>query len=252
VTVRTTLLAVCAVVVGWSGSAFADGSGSTVPGGSPPTTAAASSTPVATTTTVGSSAGGPVPSVTPTTAVGSAPTAPSTSVVRVDVPVVPGGGGSPVVVPVRECAGAVVVVVLNGLPAGPLRGPQLTVPSSGSTTQTFTDVPAGNYTVTIEVIVPGVCGTSTTVAQGSQGPATTSGGSGGTTPEVASQAPAVTVPDAAARGPAPGAAEQSGPLPFTGSSITGIIQAALLLMLAGQVIVGGSRARRARPSRPKS
>lgn len=250
-TVRTTLLAVCLVVVGWSGSALADGTGSTVPGGSPTTTAVASSPPVATTTTAVASAGGPVPSVTPTTAVGSAPPAPSTSVVRVDVPVVPGGGGSPVVVPVRECAGAVVMVVLNGLPTGPLQGPQLTVPSSGSTTQTFTDVPAGSYTVTIEVIVPGVCKTSTTVAQGSQGPVTTSGGSGSTTPEVASQAPAVSVPSAAARGPAPAATAQSGPLPFTGSSVTGIIQAALLLMLAGQLIVGGSRARRARPSRPK-
>ena len=235
---------------------FRSGTGTTVPGGLPggvPTTTAAASSPaVAPTTTAVSSAGGPVTSVTPTTAVGSAPPAPSTSVVRIDVPVVPGGGGSPVVVPVRECAGAVVMVVLNGLPTGPLQGPQLTVPSSGSTTQTFTDVPAGRYTVTIEVIVPGGCGPSTTVGQGSQGPATTSGGSRGTTPQVTSQGPVVTEPSVAASGPAPRDPVQSEPLPFTGSRVTGVLQAALLLLLIGQLMLGGSRARGTRQVRPKS
>jgi hypothetical protein len=266
------VLAICVAILAWSGSAAADGTGSTVPGGAPATTP--TPPPVATTTTIASSAGGPVPTTTTATTTATTTTArsvespvPTTVVVRVEVPVVP--GGSPVVVPVRECAGAVVVVVLNGLPTGPLQGPQLTVPSSGSTTQTFADVPAGSYTVTIEVIAPGVCGPSTTIAQGSQGPATTSGGSGGTTPgsqgpattsggsggttpQVASQAPAVTVPSAAARGPAPGATEQSEPLPFTGSRVTGILQAALLLLLVGQVMLGGSRARGTRQVRPKS
>lgn len=240
------MLAVCAVILAWPGSAAADGTGSTVPGGAPATTA--TPPPVATTTTVAASAGGPVP--TTTTALSVAPPVPTTVVVRVEVPVLP--GGSPVVVPVTECAGAVVVVVLNGLPSGPLRGPRLTVPSSGSTTQTFTDVPAGSYTVSIEVIVPAVCGTSTTVSQGSKGPATTMGGSGGTTPKVDSQGPTVTAPTLAASGPTPSDPVQSEPLPFTGSRVTGILQAALLLLLVGQVMLGGSRARGARPARPKS
>lgn len=244
-TVKTKVLAACVVILAWSGSAAADGTGSTVPGGAPATIP--TPPPVATTTTIASSAGGPVPT---TTALSAESPVPTTVVVRVEVPVVP--GGSPVVVPVTECAGSVVVVVLNGLPSGPLRGPQLTVPSSGSTMQTFTDVPAGSYTVIIEVIVPGVCGPSTTVGQGSQGPATTSGGSGGTTPQIESQGPAVTEPSAAASGPTPRDPVQSEPLPFTGSGVTGILQAALLLLLIGQVMLGGARARGTRQVRPKS
>jgi hypothetical protein len=247
VTVKAKVLAVCVAILAWSGSAAADGTGSTVPGGAPATIP--TPPPVATTTTIASSAGGPVPTTTTTVLSVESPV-PSTVVVRVEVPVVP--GGSPVVVPVTECAGAVVVVVLNGLPSGPLRGPQLTVPASGSTTQTFTDVPAGSYTVTIEVIVPGGCGPSTTVGQGSQGPATTSGGSGGTTPQVTSQGPVVTEPSVAASGPTPRDPVQSEPLPFTGSRVTGILQAALLLLLIGQVMLGGSRARGTRQVRPKS
>ncbi|MEX0847399.1 MAG: hypothetical protein WD023_06440, partial [Ilumatobacteraceae bacterium] len=162
-TVKMKVLVVCAMALAGSGRAAADGGGTTVPGGQPPTPTA--STP-ATTTTIASS-GGPVP----TTVAGGGPTPTTTTVVRVEVPEVT--GGSPVVVPVRDCAGAVVRVTLNGLPGGPLRGPLLTVPSSGWTTQTFTDLPAGRYTVSIEVIDPGVCAPNTTVAQGSQGPVTT-------------------------------------------------------------------------------
>lgn len=233
-------VALCVLAV--AGHAVADGGTGTTTPSAPGTTIRQ-----ATTTTLVSS-GGPLPTTT-------MPATTTTVVVAVEVPEVP--GGSPVVVPVAECPGAVVVVTLTGLPGGPLRGPQITVPSSGRATQTFTSVPAGSYTVTVDVVTPGVCaaGTTTTVGQGSSGPPPTNSGttttvgqgSGGpppmtsgttTTTAVASQppVPAVAPPD-------PG----DDPLPFTGSSIVGILQAAVLVVLLGRLLLEGATRRRSTP-----
>lgn len=207
-------VALCVLAV--AGRAVADGGTGTTTPSAPPTT-------IRSTTTTDASSGGPVPTST-------VPATTTTVSVAVEVPEVP--GGSPVVVPVAECPGAVVVVSLNGLPGGPLRGPQITVPSSGRATQTFAAVPAGSYTVTVDVVSPGVCAsvTTTTIDQGSGGPPPTSSGAT-TTTVVASQppVPAVVPPD-------PG----DDPLPLTGSSVIGILQAALLAVLLGKLLVGGA------------